>query len=263
MKGAPVLCALAAVTTFGLMPTSSGSIRLEVASDPPLPVQPVRWLGANLDFEQGLEGWVNKHSNEVDCVEMPGHGKVFYCRGKNIYRNVNKSLVKPGHTYILSCDIKPSKEVSSLRVAGGSGLGCGLAFWDGKWKSLASLNAYAEGPDAWFRVSSKPVTIPDNVGYAQLTVGLAYSRGTGYVDNIELTEAFAQMKVSVASSVPVWQVKIVDDHDEVVLDSGLLGRKTGCRWSGELTVETGRSYRVYAVDREGNVAFAVYPRKMD
>jgi len=255
----PLALALALSLTSGAV----GGIRLDVVSDPPLPAQPVR-LGTNLDFEQGLDGWINKHSNEVAAVEMQGHGKAFRTQGKNVYRNVNKALVIPGHTYILSCDIKPSKEVSSVRVAGGgSGLGCGLAFWSRDWKQATGLNAYAEGPDAWFRVSSASVTIPDWICYSQLTVGLAYTKGSGYVDNIELTEAFARLQVSVSSSDPIWQVKVVDDRDEIVFDTGLIGKDAGCRWSKELKVETSRRYRLYAVDRTGDVAFATCPHQKE
>ena len=37
------------------------------------------FIGKNFDFENGLAGWMNRHTNEVTCVEVEGRSRVLFC----------------------------------------------------------------------------------------------------------------------------------------------------------------------------------------
>ena len=214
---------------------------------------------ANCDFEDGLRGWTIRHSNEVCCVESEGHGKALYCsastgRGAMISHYVTVNPDWKGRTFILSCDIKPSKDVTSRALPdSASGLGCKLTVWDAGWKKSASFGCMAEGPDRWFRVSSKPFALPDWTAHMSIAAGLGYSKGSGLVDNIELVEAGDGVDVSVKSDdAPIRQVKVFDERGGTVFDSGIIDG--GKSWSRRILVGSALRLKVYAVDASGNVA---------
>lgn len=212
--------------------------------------------GENVDFEQGLAGWSNRYSNEVYCVESPGHGFAIRCPGdrKLVNRHVGMKRFRKGKSYILSCDIKPSREISTIRGRDGkSGLGCTISFWDKEGKRRELVSCRAEGPQRWFRISSSPITVPTWAVRGNLTVGVQYSKGHGLVDNIALVEAGSELNVSVKSdSAVVRQLKIVDENRNTVYDSGLMDG--GLAWSGRIPVEPMHRFTVYAVDADGDVA---------
>ena len=178
----------------------------------------------NVDFEKGLAGWHNRHSNEVYCVESTGRGKALFCPGekKTLNKPIGIGILEKGRSYILSCDIKPSSKVTTAKVGeGAGGLGCSFSVWSSDWKQVRSIECRSAGPDKWFRISSKSVEIPEWAVHANLNVGIQYSPGQGLVDNIELVEAGGVIDISVKSDgAPIRQVKVVDERGKVVLDLG-------------------------------------------
>lgn len=207
---------------------SAGELTVEITTDPPLPAQ-------NLLPPELSNFATNTFSKE----------KV------SDYRNVQQ-FVKPGHEYILACEIKPSREVSTAGLAGGAGLGCSLTYWDKTWKKAVSLQAKGEGPDRWQRVVSPRVMIPDWIGPGQLTVGLSYSDGSGQVRNIELFEAGCELVVEVKADKGVAQVKIVDENLVTVFDSGVLSGNDTV-WTNRVKADAAHRYSVYAIDTEGEI----------
>ena len=97
--------------------------------------------------------------------------------------------------------------------------------------------------------------VPEWATYGNLTVGIAYSKGHGLVDNISLAEADMRLVVSVVSDgAPIRQVKIMDENRKLVFDSGLMD---GCRsWVRRIPLESAIPVKVYAVDAVGDVATA-------
>lgn len=210
----------------------------------------------NADFEEGLAGWHNRHSNEVYCVASPGRGKVLFCPGekKTLNKPVRIGILEKGRSYILSCDIKPSSKVTTAKVAeGAGGLGCSFSVWSSDWKRARTIGCRSAGPDRWFRISSMPVEIPEWAVHASLNIGVQYSPGQGLVDNIELVEAGGEIDVSVKSDgAPIRQVKVVDERGGLVFDTGIFDG--GKSWSRRLSVESALRFKVYAVDSCGDVA---------
>ena len=235
------------------------ALTVSLSADPELPA-PNLLTDSRYRFDEGLRGWVNKHTNDVRCVEGEGRGQsLFVTNKKTVWRSVPKTLVKPGHTYILSCEIKPSSKVSAAAIPnGGSGLGCGLTFWTSDWKCAVSLRARADGAARWFRTYSEPVTIPDWIAHGQMTVGLAYSDGEGLVDNIELVEAYSELTIRVESDAAIRQVKVVDHNFRTVYDSGVLTGESKT-WTHTVRVEAAYKYAVFAVDAKGDVKVARCP----
>lgn len=239
------------------------ALTVSLSADPELPA-PNLLTDSRYRFDEGLRGWVNKHTNDVRCVETEGHGQsLFVSNKKTVWRSVPKTLVKPGHTYILSCEIKPSSKVSSAAIPnGGSGLGCGLTYWTPDWKRAVSLSARTDGADRWFRTYSEPVTIPDWIAHGQMTVGLAYSDGEGCVDNIELVEAYSELTIRVESAAAIRQVKVVDHNFRTIYDSGVLTGEAKT-WTHVLPIEAAYKYAVFAVDAKGDVKVVRCPAKLD
>lgn len=212
----------------------------------------------NADFEKGLSGWRNTCSNEIYCVDETGRGKAAFCPGekKSLNKPVRIGIVEKGRSYILSCDIKPSPKVTTARVGEGiGGLGCSFTVWSHDWKRSKAIHCRSAGPQKWFRISSKPVAIPEWAVHANINVGVQYSPGHGLVDNIELVEAGDGIDVSVKSdAAPIRQVKVADEHGRTVFDSGVIDG--GKSWSRRLPVESALRLKVYAVDSSGDVAIS-------
>ena len=191
-------------------------------------------------------------------MEEPGHGLALHCPGakKYVNRHVNIGRFGKGKQYVVSCDIKPSKEVSTARgVRGTSGLGCSLSFWDKGWKRCECASCRDEGPEKWFRISSGPITVPEWAARANVTVGVQYSKGHGLVDNIEVVEVGNGIDVSVESDgAAIRQVKAVDELGNVVFDTGLIDG--GRSWSRRISVAAALRFKVYAVDADGDLAVA-------
>ncbi len=210
----------------------------------------------NVDFEQGLAGWRTTCSNEISCVEEDGRGKAVFCPGekKSLNKPVRIGILEKGRSYILSCDIKPSPKVTTARVQEGvGGLGCSFTVWSSDWKRVQPIHCRSAGPEKWFRISSKPVAIPEWAAHANLNVGVQYSPGHGLVDNIELVEAGDGIDVSVTSDgAPIRQVKVVDERGGIVFDTGVIDG--GRSWSRRIPVESALRVKAYAVDAEGDVA---------
>ena len=214
--------------------------------------------GANANFENNLAGWSNRHSNEVYCVEEPGHGLALFCPGAKKFVNQYVGIGRFARRgrYVISCDIKPSKDISTARgEKGSSGIGCSLSFWDKDWKRCKGVSCRDAGPERWFRISSRPITVPDWAARANVTVGVQYSKGHGLVDNIEVVEVGNGIDVSVESDgAPIRQVKAVDELGNVVFDTGLIDG--GKSWSRRIPVESALRITVYAVDVDGDLAVA-------
>ena len=213
---------------------------------------------ANCDFENGLTGWTNRHSNKVCCVELEGRGKALsFSAGAGKSTTVNRYVkVNPawkGRTYAISCDIQPSKEVSSKALSDSkSGLGCTLSFWNADWTRNEGVGCMADGPDRWFRVSSKPITVPEWADRMNITVGLSYSKGSGFVDNVTVYESSASITAVVESGASIRQVKVMDEGGGTVFDSGLIDG--GGLWTRRIPIGSSRRWKIFAVDSEGSVA---------
>ena len=236
MSSVPIAMLMTAAAMFA----ASGAVRAEecaetgvavfVATDPPLPAPNILPEGT-CDFSTNI---------------------VFSGERKSAYRNVG-TFVRPGRTYVLSCEIKPSPEVSSAKTVGSAGLGCTLAYWSEDWKKVVSLHARGEGAGEWRRVVSPKVTMPEWIHHGQLHVGLAYTGGSGEVRNIELFEAGCELVVEARSANGIAQVKVVDDALATVFDTGVLVG-TNTVWTGRVEADAAHRYSVYAIDTEGNVA---------
>lgn len=215
------------------------AVSLSVTTDPPLPTP-------NL-VPQSLHNFTTN--------------VVFSDKKRSVYRNIG-NLVKPGQAYVLACEIKPSLEVSTGKVATRAGLGCTLAYWNSDRKKSVAIHAYGEGCGTWRRIVSEKVTMPDWIGtgpisewkgLGQLTVGLAYTGGTGEVRNIGLFEADCELVIKAKSGCGIAQVKVVDGDKKTVFDSGVLDG-VDTMWTGRIIVDPARRYAVYAIDTNGDIA---------
>lgn len=177
---------------------------------------------------------------------------VFSKEKKSVYKIVGKQLVKPGRTYVLACEIKPSADVSVSRTSR-AGLGCVLTYWSKDWKQAVGMNARGDGDGVWRRVVSEKVTIPEWVHHGQLHAGLAYTDGSGEVRNIGLYEADCELVIEAKSDCGIAQVKVVDGDLETVFDTGVLSDAPAA-WTGRVMADPARRYAVYAIDTKGNVA---------
>ena len=225
--------------------------------------------GKNFDFAMGLAGWMNKHTNEVSCVEAEGRGMALFCAaaanraaGKvfTAFRYVKFDPAWKGRTFIVSCGIRPSAEVSAKALPdSASGLGCKVTFWSGDWKRSMSVGCMAEGPERWRRISSRPFEFPEWAEYMGVSAGLEYSKGSGFVDDIALEEAISAIDVTVASDAPIRQVKVAGDDGRILFDSGLIDG--GTNWTRRVPIGSCRRVKVYAVDAGGDVAVAESDRE--
>ena len=177
---------------------------------------------------------------------------VFSEEKKSVCKIVGKQLVKQGRTYVLTCEIKPSADVSSSGTSR-AGLGCVLTYWSKDWKQAVGMSARGDGDGVWRRVVSEKVTIPDWVHHGQLHVGLAYTDGSGEVRNIGLYEADCELVIEAKSRDGIAQVKVVDGNFSTVFDSGVLD-DADTVWTGRVMADPARQYAVYAIDKNGDVA---------
>ena len=222
------------------------------------------FAGKNFDFGNGLAGWMNKRTNDVSCVEVEGRSRVLFCAASadksagqvfTAFRYVKFDPAWKGRTFILSCDIKPSAEVSAMALPdSASGLGCKVSFWSGDWKRVMSVGCMAEGPEKWQRICSRPFEFPEWAAYMGISAGLEYSKGSGFVDDIALEEAISAIDVVVESDAPVRQVKVAGDAGRILFDSGIVNG--GSRWKQRIPIGSCSRVKVYAVDANGNVAVA-------
>lgn len=222
------------------------------------------FAGKNFDFENGLAGWMNKHTNEVSCVEAEGRGMALFCTASadktagqifTAFRYVKFDPAWKGRTFILFCDIKPSARVSSRAMPDSvSGLGCKVTFWSGDWKRSMGVGCMAEGPERWQRICSRPFEFPEWAAYMGVSAGLEYSKGAGFVDDIALEEAISAIDVAVESDAPIRQVKAVGDSYRILFDSGIVDG--GATWTRRIPIGSCRRVKVYAVDANGKVAVA-------
>lgn len=218
----------------------------------------------NFDFENGLAGWMNRHTNEVSCVEAEGRGMALFCTASadktagqvfTAFRYVKFDPAWKGRTFILSCDIRPSAKVSSGALPdSASGLGCKVTFWSGDWKRSMGVGCMAEGSERWQRICSRPFEFPEWAEYMGVSAGLEYSKGAGFVDDIALEEAISAIDVAVASDAPIRQVKVAGDGGRILFDSGLIDG--GTNWTRHIPIGSCRRVKVYAVDAGGDVAVA-------
>ena len=222
------------------------------------------FAGKNFDFEKGLAGWMNKRTYDVSCVEVEGRSRVLFCAASadksagqvfTAFRYVKFDPAWKGRTFILSCDIKPSAEVSAMALPdSASGLGCKVSFWSKDWKRSIGVGCMAEGPERWQRICSRPFEFPEWAAYMGVSVGLEYSKGSGFVDDIALEEAISAIDVAVKSNAPIRQVKVAGDAGRILFDSGILDG--GARWTQRIPIGSCRRVKVYAVDANGKVAVA-------
>lgn len=222
------------------------------------------FAGKNFDFGNGLAGWMNKRTNDVSCVEVEGRSRVLFCAASadksagqvfTAFRYVKFDPAWKGRTFILSCDIKPSAEVSAMALPdSASGLGCKVSFWSKDWKRSIGVGCMAEGPERWQRICSRPFEFPEWAAYMGISAGLEYSKGSGFVDDIALEEAISAIDVAVESDAPVRQVKVAGDAGRILFDSGIVNG--GSRWKQRIPIGSCSRVKVYAVDANGKVAVA-------
>ncbi len=240
---------------------------IKISSEPELPVKN---LVTNGGFEEGLKGWGYvkpettlvdggyKSSKALRIAKMNAAiagGEISF--GKNI---------KNGKTYIVSCMIKPDPGFEKdAKEAGMYGLGAVVGLWTKDWKGVrlppgTSLGVHNGGTSEWTLIRSKPVTIPEDAGVAQLWVGNDCNAVTGLIDDVAVYEAYAKIKLAITSKLPLQQIIVTNDAGKMIFDSGNL-KDSPKEFSTEFQVETPYTYTIRVLDAEGGVTTKQYPEK--
>lgn len=198
-------------------------------------------------------------TNILDGTNANGKvGPLFVKKGdKNPWRSYSPKALTLGVKYVASCRIKPSKEVST-KATPGAGLGFSLTFWDKTWKKAVSFGIRGEGDGEWKTIVGEPVTMTDWAVHGQMSAGLSYSGGEGWVDDLRLVPATAKLQFGARGKSLIRQVKVVDEADAAVFDSDVMTPGVAV-FKQEIEVNAAHRYTVLAVDDEGDVAVKVYP----
>lgn len=239
--------------------SASEDIKISVSSQPELPVKNI--LQNNTNFEKDFKGWTipEKSADKVLIVEdKEKSGKSLKLMEKGyVYCGISPEIIEVGKSYILSCMIKPDKQVTTAN-SGPSGLGCSLTFWKAGYKSAVTWMAIGSGAEKWQKVVSKPVMATEDLSVGQLTAALRYTPGTGLIDDILFAEAYAKIAVRVTSKIEIRQIKITNDLNKTIFDTGILETPVKT-FDKELEVETLYTYTIMVVANDGDVQSIVYP----
>lgn len=233
-------------------------INIQVNASPELPVKNL--LLRNSDFEEDLAGWrvgdANKEKVSIVTDSIKGGKSLKLTDKANIFRMIDlKNIMTTGKSYIGSCMILPGKEVTTHN-SGNSGLGFSFVFRNGK--TARAIICRGAGAPQWQKIVSSPCIMPEDATSGELTVGLAYTRGSGLVDDIKIQEAYSQMNVQVTAKENIRQVKIMNDLGKTIFDSGVLAEKKKS-FQKELKVETPYIYTIMTISEDGDVKSIKYP----
>jgi hypothetical protein len=237
-------------------------VKINVTAAPALPVQNL--LAENSGFENGLKGWtLNKKAikNKSFTPSEINGKKVVSINSSNgvIGRTVNlKKPFKPGEKYILSCLIKADNKVSQ-RAGLFSGCGATVSFFSKDWKKAVTVFARsADTKGKWIKAVSKPIECPEWAHLYRLHMGISYSPGSGYIDDVVFAKAYTMLQIKVEASVNIRQVIVDNELGKTVFDSDLLddGQKT---YTKTIKVLSPYQYQIKVLDESGNVYTKNYP----
>lgn len=252
------LCFTAAAAAFA-------EIEIKISADPALPAANIIAQEPNIDFSEGMKHWKTEQDDVFSIVspeDLPGKKAVFVSKSSKggMRRYLNRKLFTPGKSYICTCMIKPSADATA-RTTVGSGLGFNVTYWDKSWKKGEITYARGQGNGSWQRVVSKPLVIHDWINRVSLMMNLAYSpKGSGYIADLAIMEAETVLKIEVSAPENIRQIKVVDDMDRTLFDSGILNN-AGKSFVKELTASTAYSYIVMVITGDGDVKSVTYPEK--
>jgi len=220
------------------------------------------WAVANVDKAQE-EGWKVEASAEAGIGTRAIHIAV-EPKARNKSRNAYQSLgslfpahkLLPGQSYLVSCRMK----ASGVNTQGGEycGAGASLSIWSAGYKDTSSVWAFSgDTAGKWIKVISKPLLCPEGGAGAQVVAAISYTAGEAWIDDIVVSEAYADMSVSVHGS-GILQVLVADENGRIIDDSGRLS--TGAKdYSKSLKVISAYRYTVKVVDKDGNIYQKDYP----
>lgn len=239
------------------------TIEMAVSSSPSLPMQNMLRNGS---FEEGLSPWATRAVDGVRLSEQKAYdgnkslcitvekgkgGKSLYCTGGQLARQL-----KSGETYILSGWVNASPEVSN---SGSKYCGAGLTMsvYDRKWEKKDFCRIFERGKNEWTHIVSGVMKVPDWYRNVEISASVSYAHGTAFFDDIRLTEAYAELTISVKSR-NIFQVIVEDETGRIVFDSGRLADSTD-DFSKSIRVLSPYRYFIRAVNRSGTFRTVCYP----
>jgi len=240
----------------------NSAVKINVSANPVLPFKNL--LTGNSGFENGLKGWaLNKKAiknKNIEPAEVDNKKVISINSSKGVIgRTVNlKKSFKPGEKYILSCIIKADKKVSQ-RAGVFSGCGATFSFFSKDWKKAVTVYAKSANTNGkWIKAVSKPIECPEWAHLYRLHMGINYSLGSGYIDDVILAKAYTTLQIEVKASVNIRQVIVDNELEKNVFDSDLLdeGQKT---FTKIIKVLSPYQYQIKVLDVSGNVYTKIYP----
>jgi hypothetical protein len=245
---------------------SAAPLEITVSSIPSLPLEN---LVKNGGFEEGMKNWtisgqpekaeeqgwkveISKDAYQGDAAlhilaEKKAAGKT---PGVWQTPGIFTAPSVAGKSYILSCMVKAGNGVTNV---GGiyCGAGSSMSLYSSDWKRSVRLHARTSSTNnKWVRVISKPVEAEDWCKNVQLSAGLAYTAGEVWIDDIRVTEAYANLAINIKGNVR--QVIVEDESGNILLDSGPLAEST-TKYSKEVKAEAAHTYTIKALDKDGAV----------
>jgi len=238
------------------------AVAINVTANPALPVQNL--LAENSGFENGLKGWtLNKKAiknKNIEASEVDNKKVISISSSEGVIgRTVNlKKPFKPGEKYILSCLIKADKKVSQ-RAGLFSGCGATVSFFSKDWKKAVTVFARsADTKGKWIKAVSKPMECPEWAHLYRLHMGISYSPGSGYIDDVILAEAYTMLQIKVKGSANIMQIIVDNELGETVFDSDLLdeGQK---EFTKTIKVLSPYQYQIKVLNENGSIYIKNYP----
>jgi len=238
-------------------------IEIAVSSSPSLPMPNMLRNGS---FEEGFSPWATRAVDGVQLSENKVHngnkslfitvekgkdGKSLYCTGGQLTRQL-----KAEEAYILSGWVNASPEVSNC----GSkycGAGLTMSVYDEKWKKKDFCRVFTYGKNEWTHIVSGVLKVPDWYKNVEISASISYADGTAFFDDIRLTEAYAELTLTVRSR-NIIQVLVEDETGRIVFDSGRLADSTDY-FSKSIRVLSPYRYFIRAVNRSGTFRTVCYP----
>lgn len=245
-----------------------GDARVTLSADPELPARNLLAGPAyNADFSAGLKIWKIKNGKEAFSIIDTDGNPALRIAGCNVamHQDLPPRLFRPGRTYLASCRFRPESRFPFKPYCGGPGFS--VSFFSKDWSKSAPMAARfsrgcKEPGEGWIKLVGTPFTVPDWAKSCQMSVDIFYyekeNACIGLIDDLTVTEAFTRLSVAVEASAAIRQVRIYNDADDLVYDSGVL-RGEANQFRHALEVDTAHSYRAIVLCADGKVFKTVYP----